>query len=111
MEIDWNYIQANWDWAGHILEGLIMAGVVMLLARLLMPWRMAAVAGLAFAIGHFHGREKRDYEVSVDMPPPQLEGFFMWRWSFDQATDFWPAALVLLAVLILVLRGTRKGSG
>jgi hypothetical protein len=100
--IDWTYVQAHWDWAGHILEALVMAVVVALLFK---PWfstRIVALIGLAFAMGHFHGREKRDYEVSVQMPPPHLDGYLMWRWSFDQATDFWPTAGVLLAIMLLI---------
>lgn len=68
--IDWTYIQDHWDWAGHILEAVIMAAIVAVLFRLLVSWRIAWIIGLAFAAGHFHGREKRDYEVSVEMPPP-----------------------------------------
>src|SRR5690606_13183923 len=41
-------------------------------------WRLAILIGLAFAIGHFHGREKRDYEISVAMPPPQLDAYYFW---------------------------------
>jgi hypothetical protein len=110
MTVDWAFIQSHYDWLGHIVEGVGIALVVVLLARLLFPWRIAAVAALAFAIGHFHGREKRDYEISVDMPPPHLEAHFLWRWSFDQMTDFWPVALVLLAVMIVIAR-PLLGSG
>jgi hypothetical protein len=102
MNIDWDYIQQNWDWAGHIVEGLVMAGVVTLLARVTQSWRVAAYIGLAFAIGHFHGREKRDYEIHVHSLPPQLDGYLMWRWTWDNATDFWPVALVLLAIMLLI---------
>ncbi len=104
MTVDWAFIQSNYDWLGHIVEGVGIALVVVLLARLLFAWRIAAVVALAFAIGHFHGREKRDYEISVDMPPPHLEAYFLWQWSFDQMTDFWPVALVLLAVMIVIGR-------
>jgi len=104
LALDWTYIQANYDWLGHMLEGLIMAAVVTLIARVLYRWRESAIVGLAFAIGHFHGREKRDYEVSVHMPPPHLDGYRMWDWSWDQATDFWPTALLLMAILYLVIR-------
>ena len=105
--IDWTVIQANYDWLGHIVEGIVMAFLVALLARLLFSWRLALIVGLAFSIGHFHGREKRDYEVSVAMPPPQLDAYFMWRWNFDQSTDFWPVALVLAGGL-LWLRPRRQ---
>ncbi len=107
--IDWTYIQANYDWLGHIVEGIVMALIVALIAKPFHLWRTALVIGMAFAIGHFHGREKRDYEVSVAMPPPQLDAYYMWRWSFDQATDFWPVAIVLI-VGILALR-PRRPSG
>jgi hypothetical protein len=104
VQIDWSYIQANWDWAGHILEAFGIAAVVSALARLLFPWRSAFIIGLAFAIGHFHGREKRDFEISVHMPPPHLRGYLMWDWHWDQATDFWPAAVLCFIVLLLVRR-------
>lgn len=102
VQIDWNYVQENWDWAGHIAEALGMTVVVALVARILFSWRPAFTIGLAFAIGHFHGREKRDFEISVHMPPPHLKGYLMWNWSWDQTTDFWPAALVCVMFLLLV---------
>ena len=100
--IDWTYIQAHYDWLGHIVEGIVMALIVALISKPFHPWRTALIIGMAFAIGHFHGREKRDYEVSVAMPPPQLDAYYMWRWSFDQATDFWPVAIVLMAGILMV---------
>lgn len=107
MEIDWNYIQEHWDWAGHIVEAIVMAAIVAIILRPFMVWRSAAAVGLAFAAGHFHGREKRDYEISVGMPPPHLEGYYFWNWNWDQTTDFWPTALVCLVLLLLVLRKGR----
>ena len=99
MNIDWQYIQDNWDWAGHILEALVMAGIVSCIFRLFLKWPMAMIAGLAFAAGHFHGREKRDYEVSVQMKPPHLDGYYFWNWSWDSTTDFWPTAAVCLLLI------------
>ncbi|MCX8999963.1 hypothetical protein NOF55_22930 [Rhizobiaceae bacterium BDR2-2] len=107
-QIDWAYIQREWDWAGHIVEALVMAAIVTLIFRLILTWRAAGVAGLAFAAGHFHGREKRDYEISVQMPPPHLDGYLMWRWSWDQATDFWPTALVCLALIALIAYRAKR---
>ncbi len=100
MDFDWAYIQQNWDWAGHMLEAVIMAGVVAVLARFILNWRDAGLVGLAFAAGHFHGREKRDYEVSVHMPPPHIEGYYFWNWSWDHTTDFWPTALLCVGLII-----------
>jgi hypothetical protein len=102
--MDWTYIQQNFDWAGHIVEALIMSGIVAVLFCIFFERRIAVLMGLAFAIGHFHGREKRDFEVSVKMKPPHLEAYEMWKWSFDQMTDFWPTALVVLAVAVFVYR-------
>jgi MFS superfamily sulfate permease-like transporter len=104
MSIDWTYIQENYDWLGHMVEALVIALVVALISRVLYRWRISLVIGLAFAMGHFHGREKRDYEVSVHMPPPHLDGYRMWDWSWDQMTDFWPTAFLLMALLFLVIR-------
>ncbi|WP_320201996.1 hypothetical protein RMR16_004360 [Agrobacterium sp. rho-13.3] len=104
MNIDWAYIQRYWDWAGHMLEAVIMAAVVAVLLRLLLNWREAGIAGLAFAAGHFHGREKRDYEVSVHMKPPHLDGYYLWNWSWDNATDFWPTALLCVGLIWWVAR-------
>lgn len=95
MEIDWLYLHEEWDWLGHILEALVMALVVAALLFWVNGWRLALLLGLAFATGHFHGREKRDYEISVGMPPPHLEGHYLWRWNWDQITDFWPVVIVL----------------
>jgi len=102
--IDWTYIQDHWDWAGHILEAVIMAAIVAVLFRLLVSWRVAWIIGLAFAAGHFHGREKRDYEVSVEMPPPHLEGYYFWNWSWDGLTDFWPTAVVCVLLILPLAR-------
>jgi len=104
MAVDWSTIQANWDWAGHMLEAVAMAVIVALLLRLVLRWQPAFLAGFAFAAGHFHGREKRDYEVSVQMPPPHLEGYYFWQWSWDQATDFWPVALICLGAIMIINR-------
>lgn len=85
------------DWLGHIVEALLMSATV---AALLWPvFGPAAVhIGLAFGVGHFHGREKRDYEVSVGMAPPHLEAYKIWKWSSDQQTDFWPVLIALAAI-------------
>lgn len=107
MDIDWSYIQEHFDWLGHIVEGLVMAAVVALIGKVLYRWRDGIIIGLAFAIGHFHGREKRDFEVSVSMPPPHLEGYYMWNWSWDQATDFWPTAFALMILMFVVSRKAR----
>lgn len=104
---DWGYIQENYDWLGHIVEGLVMAVIVSLIAKPLYRWREALLVGFAFAIGHFHGREKRDYEVSVQMPPPHLDGYRIWAWNWDQATDFWPTAIVLMVLMYAVYRCRR----
>ena len=88
-----------------------MAAIVAALARFLMKWRDAVIVGLAFASGHFHGREKRDYETSVQMQPPHLEGYYLWDWSWDQATDFWPTALLCLcAITIRSIEVSRSSS-
>ena len=107
MAIDWIYIQQNFDWLGHMVEACVMAAVVALIACPVHRWRDAAIIGLAFAMGHFHGREKRDYEVSVHMPPPHLDGYRMWDWSWDQMTDFWPTAVLMMLLLFLVARRMR----
>ncbi len=102
MKIDWDHIQQHWDWLGHIVEALLMAVVVAVLFMVAFPAKTALLLGLAFSAGHFHGREKRDYETSVKMPPPHLKGYLMWRWKWDQATDFWPTALVVATVALLI---------
>ncbi len=94
----------QFDWLGHIVEALVMAGIVGVAAMALYERRVAVLIGLAFAGGHFHGREKRDYEISVHMPPPHLDAYLMWRWSWDQMTDFWPAALVVLTISVWLYR-------
>ncbi|URK86124.1 hypothetical protein LP421_01715 (plasmid) [Rhizobium sp. RCAM05350] len=106
--IDWTYIQVNFDWLGHVVEAIIMASIVGSAGMVIFERRIGVLIGLAFAAGHFHGREKRDYEISVHMPPPHLDGYFMWRWSWDQATDFWPVAIVMMVVSMLLYRRWAK---
>lgn len=53
-----------------------MAAIVAVLFKPFLDWRVCYVIGLAFAAGHFHGREKRDYEMAVNMPPPHLDGYY-----------------------------------
>lgn len=81
-----------------------MAAIVAVLFRFFVTWRIAGMIGLAFAAGHFHGREKRDYEVSVQMPPPHLEGYYFWNWSWDGLTDFWPTAVVCVFLILALAR-------
>jgi MFS superfamily sulfate permease-like transporter len=90
-----------------MVVALGIAAVLTVMFRPILPWRMAAIAGLAFAMGHYHGREKRDYEVSVQMPPPQLESFYFWHWSWDQTTDYWPTAILCTLLIWLVARKLR----
>lgn len=102
MKIPWTYIQSRWDWLGHIVEALVMSIVTAALFALAFPINTALLLGLAFSAGHFHGREKRDYEISEEMQPPHLKGYLMWRWNWDQATDFWPTACVLALIALLI---------
>ncbi|WP_426126344.1 hypothetical protein [Pararhizobium sp. PWRC1-1] len=104
MDANWQYIQTNFDWLGHVAEALCIAVVVSVLGLALFKRRTAIIIGLSFASGHFHGREKRDFEVSVHMHPPHVEAYEMWKWSWDQATDYWPVAIVMLVLLLLVAR-------
>lgn len=106
--MDWGFIHAQFDWLGHIVEAICIAAVVALLFAVVFERRVAILMGLAFAAGHFHGREKRDYEVSVSMAPPHLEAYKMWRWSFDQMTDFWPVAVVMFVLAVIVSRVRRS---
>jgi hypothetical protein len=41
------------------------------------------------------------------MPPPHLDAYKMWNWSWDQATDFWPVAAVTFVLLIVTVRYKR----
>lgn len=107
MTINWNFLQEHWDWAGHIVEAGIIAALVAVLFRIMLAWKISLIVGLAFAAGHFHGREKRDYEVSVHMPPPHLKGYYMWDWSWDGITDFWPTAILCVLVIYLISRKIR----
>ena len=92
----------EYDWLGHIAEAFAMATIVFLLFLPLQPIRVAIIAGAMFAVGHFHGREKRDYEVSVHAPPPQLDAYQIWLWSYDQLSDFLPVLAVGAAVCATV---------
>jgi hypothetical protein len=85
------------DWLGHIVEALVMAAIV---AALFFPFEGASALslGLLFAAGHFHGREKRDYEVWAKLQAPHLKGYLIWLWNKDQLTDFIPVAVVMLLI-------------
>lgn len=104
MDIPWHYIQENFDWVGHIIEAICISVVVAVLGFKLFGRRDALIIGFAFASGHFHGREKRDYEISVQMPPPHIEAYKFWLWNWDQTTDFWPVAILVLVLLLFIAR-------
>ena len=92
-----DFIQKYLDWLGHIIEAIIMAAV---LAFFVLPfvkdyYTAVLVTGLA-SCQHFFGREKRDYEVHVHMKPPHIKGYIFWKWTWDNATDFWPVVIVYL---------------
>lgn len=96
------FLEKN-DWLGHIVEALVMAAIVACASlSFIQPYSSSAICGLFFAAGHFHGREKRDYENKVGMQPPHLKGYFIWRWSHDQLTDFLPAAAVCAALSLFI---------
>lgn len=106
--IDWNFIQDQWDWLGHVVEALAISVIFMVALLWRHGWQNGLAIGLAFAAGHFHGREKRDYEVAASLSPPHLEGYLIWRWQWDQASDFWPVFIVSVVLgYILQLRGGK----
>lgn len=107
--INWSYLQQEWDWAGHILEAICIAVIVGLLFRVSITARYAWIAGLAFAMGHFHGREKRDHEIAQHLLPPHLDGYYIWNWSWDGQTDFWPAAIICTALIIWIAKRRPRG--
>ena len=91
------------DWLGHIVEAALMTAVVSVVFSWL-GWSLALVFGLGWAVGHFHGREKRDCEVSLGMKPPHLKAYDFRKWSRDQLTDFFPVlALTIIALLAIFL--------
>lgn len=95
--MDTKKLMLRFDWLGHIAEAAVMAAVIAVaLLAFDINFGNGLVIGGIFAVGHFHGREKRDYEVSVSMHPPHLTGYFLWRWSHDQLTDFLPVVAVFL---------------
>lgn len=69
-----------------------------------LSWRTSSIICLEFTAGHFHGREKRGYEVSVHMNPPRIEGYYFWQWSWDGTTDFWPTAIICFALIFMAVR-------
>lgn len=88
------------DWLGHIVEAVVMTLVV---TALFYYWEGASALslGLLFAAGHFHGREKRDYEVWAKLKAPHLQAYKIWLWNKDQLTDFLPVAVIALIVYFL----------
>ncbi len=112
MHIDWAYIQDRFDWLGHIIEATIQALIIAVFVWLFFstPFALAVVIGGAVAVGHFWGREKRDYEIEVHMPPPQLKSYFFWKWSWDGKTDFFPVlALYTLYIAWFAWSGQTLG--
>ena len=107
MDFSWQYVHDIFDWLGHVVEALCIATVLTGLGLAFFKRRTALIIGLAFASGHFHGREKRDFEIATRMPPPHLDAYKMWNWSWDQATDFWPVAAVTFVLLIMTVRYKR----
>lgn len=93
-----DFLQKYFDWLGHIIEAFVMALVIALPIFLFgIDFYTATLLSGMFAVGHFHGREKRDYEVHEHMKPPHLKGYLMWKWSFDNLTDFLPVLAVFAA--------------
>lgn len=106
MKINWSYIQENYDWLGHIVEmiaiAIVMTIVFFPLTLITGSVPMAVSMGISFAIGHFHGREKRDYEIHNSLKPPHLEAYKFWKWDHDGKTDFFPVLIVGIIILILL---------
>lgn len=97
--MDTKKLMLRFDWLGHIAEAAVITAVIAVaLLAFGIDFGNGLVIGGIFAVGHFHGREKRDYEVSVRMHPPHLKGYLIWRWSKDQLTDFLPVVVVFLVV-------------
>lgn len=111
MHIDCNYIQAKFDWLGHIVEAvcqaLITAALTWLicvhLLRVPSTFEDCLLIGGAVAVGHFWGREKRDYERKTNMPPPQLKSYFIWKWEADNFSDFLPVLGIYLGYCVFYL--------
>lgn len=101
--MDWQKLLIRFDWLGHIIEAICIAiAVALMFIAIGADLRGSLVIGGTFAVGHFHGREKRDYEVSVGMRPPHLKAYLLWRWSKDQLTDFLPVLAVFFLFLIVI---------
>lgn len=115
-----DFFQKYFDWLGHIIEAVCIAGAVagilwaltlavMIVAPMAgiaaagLSWPFYALLGGAFATGHFHGREKRDCEVRVKMRPPHLKAYWFGMWSWDELTDFFPVWLMFSVAFIAAI--------
>ncbi|MGV1948260.1 MULTISPECIES: hypothetical protein [unclassified Agrobacterium] len=87
---------------GYIVEAPLRAAATAAIFSDRLSWGTSSIICLAFTAGHFHGREKRGYEVSVHMNPPHIEGYYFWQWSWD-GTDFWPTAIICFALIFMVV--------
>ena len=102
----WDWVQVHLDWLGHMIEATVQALAIAIVIVLFMraygqpmPFATALAIGGLGGVGHFWGREKRDYEREAGLPPPQLSGYFFWRWSWDGKTDFFPVLALWLFYL------------
>lgn len=91
------------DWFWHIVEALCMATVVgTVWGAITSDAYLGAMVGLAFGIGHFHGREKRDCEVKFKIPSPHLKSYWFGKWNYDQLTDFFAPAVVCTVIMLII---------
>jgi hypothetical protein len=89
------------DWLGHIIEMFAISLVVTALSYPILGLQWSFVAGLFWGMGHFHGREKRDCEVKLRMPPPHLKAYWFGYWNRDQLSDF--AAPLISGIVALYI--------
>ena len=89
--------------AAHALGGLaIFAAALMLFA--LLRARNAPWIAAALAIGFYWGRETRDHERRLKLPPLEMwpYSWMPWNWSAKTLADLlWPAFAVLVVVAFI----------
>jgi hypothetical protein len=97
--------------ASHVAGGLVIffaCFIPLTLARV----RQAHWIGAALAIGYYWGRETRDHEGRLRLPPLEVfhYSWMPWHWSHKSMLDLaYPTVTVLVLAIAIELWRRRRG--
>ena len=104
FKLSWSMFGQKQDWLWHIVVMLVMSAIVAtLFYPVIQVTTLCAIFGIGWGIGHYHGRERRDCEVKLKMPPPHMKSFWFGYWNYDQLTDFFPVVAAGTSLLASIL--------